>query len=71
MENMELFIAFCIAGFVVAVFMLWYLDKCIHDWEMIDKGDIKSSNNRSIGHYEIHRCSKCKKLKKESVRIPE
>ena len=70
---MEFFV-FMVSIIVVGGFLSWYLERCPHSWELIDKGDIKSrkpqfgeNHYRKTGYYEIHRCYNCKKLKKTEI----
>ena len=70
MEFIAAIIVFIIMGGVI----IWYLERCPHQWELIDRGDIKSrkpqfgeNHYRTTGYYEIHRCYNCKKLKKTEI----
>ena len=60
---------------IVGVAFFWYLERCPHIWELVDKGDLrkrrKDSNDewRKYGYYTIHECAHCKKLKKEEIEI--
>ena len=68
------FIAVIIFIIIIGGFILWYLERCPHSWELIEKGDIKSRSIyypndefKIIGYYEVHRCHHCKKLKKTEI----
>ena len=71
---MEFFIIFIVSVIVLGGLLLWYLEKCPHQWELIGKGDVKTkriydSNDefKTTGYYEIHRCYNCKKLKRTQI----
>lgn len=68
------FVIIIVLIIVIGGFLSWYLEKCPHQWELIESGDIKSRNlqfgenyYRKTGYYEIHRCYNCKKLKQTEI----
>ena len=68
------FITIFIIVAIVAVGLFWYLERCPHQWELIEKGNIQKKRSfdpndeyKKTGYYEIHRCHCCKKLKRTEI----
>jgi hypothetical protein len=53
----------------IAYLVLWYLDRCPHQWTEIESGNLLRGNDKSIGGYKTYQCEHCKKFKTETWRV--
>jgi hypothetical protein len=64
---------FLLAGgiaIVLGIFILMYLNKCRHNWILIESGGIfRERTGGQIGFAKVYECVHCKKMKKEEIKI--
>jgi hypothetical protein len=64
---------FLLAGgiaIVLGIFILMYLNKCRHNWLLIESGGIfRERTGNLIGFTKVYECVHCKKMKKEQIKI--
>jgi len=51
-----------------AIWMIWYLTSCPHQWKVVEKYEqIRNKDNKPIAYVHVKECQVCHKLKKDTI----
>ena len=56
-----------IVGLAAGYFISKYLDRCPHNWELLEQGNInhypRTGEKRLVGFFKTYECNHCKEMK--------